>query len=451
MNALSEKLYNIATEEHDVPDTNPPVDWRERIAKLPQVMRWIGGTTLVIAAISFLFNGIQEYDDVARFWHFTTFNLLLSALGLLCIVRFKDDKGARTFMALATGMVPIHFAHFGGIIWNRLNHTAPAEGIASHFHIEAIEGTAFLLQLGSLIVLAPLVAYLGFRALARPVAKPLTLAYLGLNTLLLLSVRDPHTIAFGALATTVGLIWLDRRVFSKPLIMKTWDGICVRAMLYIPIAIAVTRNLVCHGMDQVLLSYLTGTLSMLLLIVAPKLKIAEFSALARFAAFPLAYLTYLWGTAGTPLHFENWTGETIIPLFVMPCVAITIAMSFLMDSQGNEYRKFATAMGMSALAFQMIAVEAPLTTITFLTASALMIGVGFMRENKNLFHMGIIGMVVSSLYLMKYAVLLEHLNIWMKLAALGITIVLAGSYLERNSRQTIEQIQSFRRKVKGWK
>jgi uncharacterized membrane protein len=89
---------------------------------LPKAMRWLGGIILTTAALTFIIQGWNDLNSIGRYYSFVQFSFVLTLCGIFCGVKVKEDKGARTFLGLATAMVPALFCQLGAMVLSLNSH-----------------------------------------------------------------------------------------------------------------------------------------------------------------------------------------------------------------------------------------------------------------------------------------------------------------------------------------
>jgi hypothetical protein len=147
----------------------------DRGGKLGRLLRIIGSAVLIAAAMAFLVQRWGSMNDILRYVSFLGFTAVLTGAGFLCGVRIKEDKGARTFLSLAAGMVTVNFAQLGALIFSTTGHREMGM-IPGVFLWRAPSLTAALLTMaGAIAVLIP-VTYVSMRVMMRGRERLMTFA-----------------------------------------------------------------------------------------------------------------------------------------------------------------------------------------------------------------------------------------------------------------------------------
>jgi hypothetical protein len=97
----------------------PEPEKKSRLAALPALLRFLGAIVLVASAATFMLQSWPGMDHLMRYYSFLGFTVLLTGAGFFCGLRLKEDKGARTFLATAAAVIPVHFAQLGALIYSQ--------------------------------------------------------------------------------------------------------------------------------------------------------------------------------------------------------------------------------------------------------------------------------------------------------------------------------------------
>ena len=203
--------------------------------KLTKILRWTGAILLLVSAFIFLCQGLAGLSSMDKYRTFLGFTTLLGGIGVFCGKKWKEDKGARTFLGLATAMVAANFAQLGALVFFQFNGS-PAF-LPNFFVLQFTDRAAlFLTYAVAACILVP-VTYFGFSALIRKQAVPLSMTYLLSCTSLLLPYRVEWAMALVLLFQSVALLVLEVRKLRHEMHMSTFDGWLVRGILLLPILI----------------------------------------------------------------------------------------------------------------------------------------------------------------------------------------------------------------------
>ncbi|MGE9294040.1 MAG: hypothetical protein ACQKBW_10540, partial [Puniceicoccales bacterium] len=430
-----------------------PAERRSWTELYPRILRWTGALLLAIAALSFLVSGWVNGSPLLRTGSFLGFTALLSGAGIFCTYRWREDKGARTFLALATAFLPANFAQLGALIYAQMHGSmAYSVGLKKVFTFEPVGLTPLLATIGiSLIVLIPL-AYTGFSALARNGAKKMTGLFLVSNALLLLPWRDGDLVAGLAVLLVTGLVVADRVWFSRETSLKTWDGVAMRSLLFAPVGLLVIRNLCMHPMSDGLMCFILTAGALLLFSGLPRcLPLSGLRIASQSFSYPLMLGAWIVAVdACLPLHHLSDT--IILPVLLLPWCLGLFGLSFKSEGKGIALRGIASVLMLMTclLNISIFGEDGYLPSIIgLLTALALLL-VAFVLEERTVLLAGAATLIFTVGYHLHLAFSFVQQNLWISLAVAGTSIILASSYLERNGGGLRQRAQRVRHRLKSW-
>ncbi len=114
-------------ETESVVDESPAAR-QARVRALTRVLRGLGAGVVAASATTFLFQQWDSGDDLTRYFALLAQSGVLAAIGFFCAVWIRESKSARTFMALAAGMVPALFCILGGLVYSQFSLDGPFRG-----------------------------------------------------------------------------------------------------------------------------------------------------------------------------------------------------------------------------------------------------------------------------------------------------------------------------------
>ncbi|WOO40182.1 hypothetical protein [Rubellicoccus peritrichatus] len=438
------------TQIEPTPKVETPEEAQKRTAIYTRVLRWIGASILGIAAICFLIGGWANASDLHRTYGFLGFTALLTAAGVFCTYRWRDDKGARTFMAIATAFLPANFAQVGGLIYAKVKAPVLHEGLRDHFSFGVLN-TQDLVIVGliSLIVLAP-IAFLGFSALARSGAKKMTALFILGNAALLLPWRSANLIAGLGFALCAILVYADRKWFAKVTALQTWDGIAMRTLLFAPAGLFIVRNLVMHGPTLSLVGLIFGLLSALFFLGIPRCLPGKQSASAsQLAAHAFSF------AAWSCLVFEFFAPDSIfnglpLSLLFLPWCILVFSLSFIGAGRGAFTRGMVSIVASGTCWADIANLGGYGPSITCILVAVALILAAFVLEEKVILASGLGALGVGIAYHLHFAMMLVQTNLWLSLAAAGMVVILASSFLERHGPTIRGRSRQLRERWQGW-
>jgi hypothetical protein len=190
-------------------------------------LRFIGTITFLGGGLAFLIEGWTDQSSVRRavLWALATASL--TVLGVLAQRRFRDPLGARVFLALAAGTVPLHFVLIGAALWH---DGAVAAGVP--------DATSVALVVAPLL---PVLAF-GMSVLARHRSALLTLLLLALSAPLVVPTRGGDAIAALAAVEVVVLLVMELFAWRGDAAMQTREAVAARLLLLVPVAVLLGRS-----------------------------------------------------------------------------------------------------------------------------------------------------------------------------------------------------------------
>jgi hypothetical protein len=413
---------------------------------LPQLMRGMGALIIITSALAFIQQSWSVANVLTRYYSFLGFSGLLCAAGFFCGVRNDDDRGARTLLTLASAMTPALFAVLGGML---LRHFNP--NVSPRFDVFAAPPLPLaLLATGIGVLVTGLIAYSSFRVLARSEAKLIALFYMGANALLLLPIRDPNWIApIGGLAA-VGLIAFDRRRLSPSATMRTLEGYFVRAMLIAPVLLVFGRAAYLYEMTALLCSVESACVALILFSLAQRFKEKKMMAIAlEWVGFMVSSISIFAGLSFID-SIVRIPGDLMIPLLALPLAALmTVAARFGSVGAAGQ-RKGAALLATGSMLFYLGIESSLLSAFLCLSVSLVTVVYGFKSEEKIPFAIGVIGVVVALLYHVRIAVEHYALGAWGSLAFVGVAVVLAASFYEKNEKLVQARAVALKSRIQEW-
>lgn len=416
-----------------------------------RLMRWIGGGTLGIAALSFLLTGWVDGSPLLRTGSFLGFTALLTAGGILCSYRWQDDKGARTFLALATAFLPANFAQLAALVHAQLaDGSLMHDGLRGTFVFAPVGPAALALTLaGALAVLIP-VAYIGFSALARSQARRLTMLFILANSMLLLPSRDGDWVALTAAWVAAALVLAEHRWLSRECALQTTDGRAMRALLYLPVVLLIVRNLVMHSTSWSLLGVSLGLLAAFFYLGLPHVaKNTSGRAASQFFAYILALPAWICLAIafGGP-HFQ-YNGLPLV-LFFLPWATGVFILSLRGAGAGRVTRGLVASMAFCLCWVNLAEFGDTYANVACIMAAVALIISAFILEEKAVLGAGLATLLLGIAYHLHMALTLLQGNLWLSLALAGAVVVLASSCLERNGAAIRLRLQKAHQQWQGW-
>ncbi len=417
--------------------------------ELTGLLRMLGGALLVGAASIFLVQGLEAANPFTRFGVFFGLVAVLGAAGLLCVRVFEEPKSARGFLGLMTAGIAVQFAQVGAMT----SSLGTAFGDSSRAALPKVflfQGMT-LLQIGVALaltvgVLVPL-AYLGFRVLARPLAKELTLGFLGAGAILLVPLRDPLVTCGLLLAQTAILVPVLRMFQRDPVLSTVNEGRWSQAILAIPVLILAGRGMFYEN-GFLLGSVVAVVFAVALLVTVRKLALSKgVHAFAEFAAlFLLLAGTSYWGYRfGKALQPEFYPAFTVKAFLVMMPPVIALMILERLRLLGTGYFQLA-AIGAAAAGLLPLLEGEVAPAFLSLGVGIALLAVGYERRDRGVFKGGVALILLALAVQATLAVKFFSAWPWLTLALLGVAALLIAAWAERRGANWQTRYENFMRR-----
>lgn len=419
--------------------------------RLAAYLRVLGALAVVGSGVVYMLQGLHSVDVNLRYWIYIALMLVLGAGGIFSFKLVQDRKGARLFFGLAVAMVPVQFSQLGGMVFNFFGG---GHGNLLEVFQFSSGSLGFLLWMSGIsLAVAAAVSFAAFSILCRPYAKNLMLTFALVNLAILLPVRD---FPFGLIligGLTSAILLLEKKLFSKDAVFKTFEGVAVRAVFLLPLAIAFVRYGF-HQDTQLGASLLTGLVAI---------------ALANFAGYWFntgkkrecllftAYIAGLFAGGGLSASFLsalsfplNLSESMEIFVCIIPAVCWSIYLSHLSTANNGLYRSIAVV----ALLFMNILMLLDMTAGGLLTTcliGAVLVIWGVRGKSRLPVTAGTIMCAISFGGLILLSVTSITVNVWLVLAIVGVVFVALSSILEKYGRGWITSGREHLIAFSNWK
>jgi hypothetical protein len=432
------------------PETHPtlPVDEAEPRASigttsLTGLLRWLGVLTLLAAAGSYLVSSWMEASPLMRFYVFLGFTAFLAAAGMFCGLRWREDKGARTFLALAALFVPVCAAQIAGFLCVQLGHAAAPHEL---FTIAPVGESPLLIAGMSFALLALPTIVLAFSALARPEAGRLALSYLVGNLALIQPIRDSGAVLGIAAALLGFLLLMDQRFFARSVRMKHLDGLAMRGAMFLPLLILVGRNLLLFDRTPELLGFSYGAAGALLFLGFPGWLSGEgLRTMTRGCGFVLI-------AVGWAILAGQWCpgADSVISVGLLPLAGLAMILSPAAGRDAKVYRRMSALTAVPGVLLHLLAFEGNGIVLLSLGLTAAIMAGAFWVCDRLLLVAGGIGFAVTLAHVFFSVREFWAQNLWVSLGALGVVILIASSLIERNWHRLNQGAAALREGWNSW-
>lgn len=427
-----------AAEPLAAPPAPPAV---ERFTATSRMLRGAGSAALVAALSTFLWQHWQSGSDLVRAATLLAHSGALAAAGLFCGLRARDGKAARTFLGLAGASLPIVASVAGGLVYSQLawDSLRPVPHYATWVAPSATAAWAagLIAALGS----AP-IAGLCMGVFARRAWRPLAVAAVAGNALLLVPTRHPDAVAALAAASLAALAWLEWRWLAREPSLANFEGGVARALAWAPPLFLLGRSALHYDLSHLYagvvgLAAAAGLTGLSRLPRAP----GELRAAARwFAVIPAAW-------ASVALSAALFSGHDPLGL-ALPLTGALFAAQLGLASLGaggadwgRSFRQLAAAGVAGSCWLDLWLAPGVVSSLLAGSTSLVVLAWGTLRAQRGLQLLGAAGALCSVAVHVRLAAELYAWSRWGSLALLGAAVILAASWIERSGPAALARLE----------
>ena len=230
----------------------PPGDDTSAVSTLASIFRFLGSCLLLAGAVIYMLEGWYEVDHIFRYLKFLGVTSLLSIAGVLTAVKLNEHKGARTYLVLAAAAIPVNFCQLGALLYSTMPHSFVPASMSQYLLWTAPSLSVALTVTGMSLLILTGIGWLSFSVLGRQGRSLLFPAVIGLNSLLLIPVREVIPVSAIALAAAFAAYVVSRRLRTLHSFKYTLEGMYCRVLLWVPSAILLLRTAIIYDHSTVL-------------------------------------------------------------------------------------------------------------------------------------------------------------------------------------------------------
>ncbi|HAJ92026.1 MAG TPA: hypothetical protein DCO71_05330 [Gammaproteobacteria bacterium] len=420
------------------------------IKALPKLLRGFGAAVLVASVSIFLFQGWESGNDVYRYLLLLAHTAGLAFLGVVSSHWIRESKGARLLLILALASVPANFAILGGFVYSQwaldgINVVYP------HFVTwRAGDPATALITAGiALLVLAPVI-WFGFMVLSRGSAGRFTALYLLTNAALLVPLRATDLTGWLALALTLLVLMQNTHAKRVDAGLKTPEGVIARGLQLLPLGVMLGRGLWLYAADAFVFTVMSVMVFLVLRHVTLQLdgRLRTRAFLERLSILPATATGF--GVAYLASNAFPGVSEVYLPVFTFTVAALVLEISLRTGTGGAGYRRLATGVLTSGLLANLVIFGGVIMAALCLMLGLLVIVYGYMVEQRVVFVLGGLTLLVGLGYQVQYAIQIFDLGSWASLAALGVSAILIGSAIERHGSRIKIRLAHWGERFRSW-
>jgi len=410
------------------------VDRLSSIASISELLRIFGACAVIASMSLFLLEGWSEGNDISRYLKLLSQTGLLTAAGLVLSFVLKEYKGARLFFGLSIVSVVANFTILGALIYSMFQMDGGLIQYPDAVTWKAVSPALFWpVCLGAIAALSA-ISLFAYRIFARQIAMPLTLVFLGLNSLLLVPVRSSIAISLLIAIAGFAAILMTQRLRKKPGLPSTMEAKAAFATLFLPGFIIIARALSLYQIDEAMML----TLSALAYMVIRTLLARDFEALLLKRVMEIVQVCVSINIALLLVDIlPQWNTEVLsFSLISLVLVADQIRGANKTSNWRSTLLNITTIMlvisnlGLAILSdtlvhsFHSLAVTAALLVFASYHKQSIA-DVGFSRT------LAAMATAASLVILLLKLFALANLSNWIMIGILGFSLILAASFYER--------------------
>ena len=416
---------------------------------IPNLLRILGTSAVLIAMYSFLMKGWESNDDLFRYMLMLGHTAFLAFVGLVSGHWLKESKGARLLLTLSLISIPINFAILGGMILSQASVITPANYPQYVTWTVDNLNTALLTTGGALLVLIP-ICYLGFRVLTRDMFKRLSFLFLLSSCSLLLPVRDPYLIGSLVLALTAIILFYSRLVSHQKISAKTNEGFTALFLQLIPLSILMGRSLWLYETDLFLISALAVTIFILIRQVSTILNSdSRIKNMLNFLSIiPAGLITFT--LAETLLSTGFIPQELIFPISTSVSAIMVYDISLRSKNLAYFYRSIAIMGLVISMITNLIVYSNLLSALLVIFAGFTMALFALKIKQRYILIWGTVLIVSGMAHQLYFLIMHFDINSWVSLALLGILSIVIGSGIETRGEYFKSKVTTLKHRFSQW-
>ncbi len=422
-----------------------------RLSSVSKVLRMLGACLVIAATSTFMVQQWSEGSDVTRYLTLLALTAVLCAAGFLCGLGVREARGARTLLGLVLAAIPVHFAVLGAMLQSQFPWDAVSA--ASAPWKASTPATAVALNAVGVVVLLPL-AWVAMRALVRPHAGRLTLAFLATNMLLCIPVRAPDTVGWMAAGALALWTWLDGRAASLGYAMRTLEGRFVRATMALPIVIAALRTVVWYEPTLLFVGLMLSSGGLALFGLLSRRGQDETWASALQGACAVVAMIGWFCLAAVLADAQPMPAELELLVVALPGAGLLLFLSSVCVGPAAPYRLTAVFLSTAAALLNLwIYWDAQRFSVS--GVACLLVGTATLvhavyAERKGALLGGALAIIAGFAQVMTAAIEIEHLRHWATLAAMGVGLIFVAALCERHARRLMAYAGMLRERIDDW-
>jgi len=416
----------------------------------PQLLRTLGATSLLAAISLFLFQGWDNASDLDRYLLLFGHTVGLTLLGFSVGHWMKESKSARLLIMIALASIPANFVILGAFSysqfhWGQLLNYYPD---MARWQVQDIQKALWIGGL-SLLAIIP-ITRLGFLVLARGSANALSVLFLCLNLPLLIPTRSTIAVSAMVVAMLILVVYSSGKLRRDNVTLATFEGFISRLLMYVPIALMISRNLWLYAADGMMFTAISGMIYILLRQISVLLSAGGKMRFLLELLSIVAGLSIAIGVCFVALDFTVSYLPWMLPLFALVFSATLFELSSRISYGKKNVRRLAMLVVSAASVTNLVFFDSFAASGFCLIAGLSVSLFAYISEQRVGFVLGVITLLVGLSHQLSQAFSAIDFGSWGVLAGLGIGAILIASVLERHGGQWKRKIATWNNAVKQW-
>ena len=404
-------------------------------ASVSELLRLLGAMALLTSMSMFLFQGWSEHNDFERLLMMIAQTVLLGGAGFAMYKGLKENKSARLFFGLSLVSVVTNFTTVGALSFSLFTWDTQTINYPEYARWTLDSMSYLAMGAASILLVSVPLSLFSFSVLSRDANKALTLWFLGLNTLLLLPIREP-TVVITIVAAVLYLAY--RQLLSphshKPLAQwKTMEGKFSRLILFIPLAVMIARSLMWYQSDayfQLILAVLIYLgLRQTATVLTSKKSTNVLIVLAWFCAIYASISLLLMITQPWFFPSDSW----ILPVFASTVALASIDLYRIAQSAAMKkvILYVNTLLALGCLMLNHLIMDSSISLLAIIAASIGVILSSWKLGNRFTLMLGTLSALIVPLSSIDHLFQMAMGTGWLGLAIAGGSVIVLASVLDR--------------------
>lgn len=419
-------------------------------ASLSGLLRTLGAGILIASVSMFLFQGWSSSGDSERYLMLLAHTLVLAGAGVIIGYWVKESKGARLFLSLSLVSSLVNFAVLGGLVYSQVQWD---DGLTlypqfAHWRAGSVDQALVIAAAGGALLIP--VAWIGFLSLARRSAGRLTMLFLLAGSTLLIPVRETAYVAGIVAAVTILLLLQVGKARRNDNTLATREGRFARFVLFLVPIILVGRGMVLYGADMMMFAVVSLLTFLVLREINrnPDLSASSVVAINRLSTLPA--LATAFGFTGVLIEGQ-WLHHALwIPAFAVALSAPLLEISMRSPSGGAGYRRLAAVVATLSMVANLMVFPGLVTALISIAVGLAVTILGYSEKQRLALVSGLTAFLSGVIHQCYIAFHTFDLGSWGALAVMGITVIVAGSLLERHGAVIKARLTNWRQSLRQW-